>query len=52
MRDALPTIKPSVFLAVPRVWEKFKAGLEARIEENPKKDLIAKAIKNGLERVD
>ena len=52
MRDALPTIKPSVFLAVPRVWEKFKAGLEARIEENPKKDLIAKAIQNGLERVD
>ena len=52
MRDALPTIKPSVFLAVPRVWEKFKAGLEARIEENPKKDLIAKAIQNGLEKVD
>jgi long-chain acyl-CoA synthetase len=52
MRDALPTIKPSVFLAVPRVWEKFKAGLEARIEENPKKDLIAKAIANGLEKVE
>ena len=52
MRDALPSIKPSVFLAVPRVWEKFKAGLEARIEENPKKDLIAKAIQNGLEKVD
>lgn len=52
MRDALPTIKPSVFLAVPRVWEKFKAGLEARIEENPKKDLISKAIANGLEKVE
>jgi long-chain acyl-CoA synthetase len=52
MKDALPTIKPSVFLAVPRVWEKFKAGLETKIEENPKKDLIAKAIKNGLEKVD
>ena len=52
MRDALPTIKPSVFLAVPRVWEKFKAGLEARIEENPKKDLIEKAIANGLEKVE
>ena len=52
MRDALPTIKPSVFLAVPRVWEKFKAGLETRIEENPKKDLIAKAIANGLEKVE
>ena len=52
MRDALPTIKPSVFLAVPRVWEKFKAALETRIEENPKKDLIAKAIANGLEKVE
>ena len=52
MRDALPTIKPSVFLAVPRVWERFKGGLQARIEENPKKDLIDKAIKNGLEKVD
>jgi len=52
MRVALPTIKPSVFLAVPRVWEKFKAGLQAKIEENPKKDLIDKAIKNGLEKVD
>jgi len=41
-----------VFLAVPRVWEKFKAGLEARIEENPKKDLISKAIANGLEKVE
>ena len=52
MRDALPTIKPSVFLAVPRVWERFKGGLQAKIEENPKKDLIDKAIKNGLEKVD
>mgnify|MGYP003334377883 FL=1 len=52
MKDALPTIKPSVFLAVPRVWEKFKAGLQVRIDENPKKDLIDKAIKNGLEKVE
>ena len=52
MSVALPTIEPSVFVAVPRVWEKFKAGLEVKIEENPKKDLIAKAIANGLEKVD
>jgi long-chain acyl-CoA synthetase len=52
MKNALPTIKPSVFLAVPRVWEKFKAGLQVRIDENPKKDLIDKAIKNGLEKVE
>ena len=30
---------------------KFKAGLEARIEENPK-NLIEKAIANGLEKVE
>ena len=52
MKNALPTIKPSVFLAVPRVWEKFKAGLQVRIDENPKKDLIDKAINNGLEKVE
>ncbi len=52
MKNALPTIKPSVFSAVPRVWEKFKAGLQVRIDENPRKDLIDKAIKNGLEKVE
>ena len=36
MSMALPTIQPSVFLAVPRVWEKFQAGLLNKINESDK----------------
>ncbi|NND24186.1 MAG: AMP-binding protein, partial [Acidimicrobiia bacterium] len=52
MAAALPTIQPSVFLAVPRVWEKFQAGLLNKINDSDKADLALKAIDNGLERVD
>ena len=51
LAKALPTIKPSVLLAVPRVWEKVKAGLLAKINDSDKKDLALKAIDNGIERV-
>ena len=51
MSLALPTIQPSVFLAVPRVWEKFQAGLLNKINDSDKADLALKAIDNGLERV-
>ena len=51
MSMALPTIQPSVFLAVPRVWEKFQAGLLNKINESDKAELALKAIDNGLERV-
>ncbi len=52
LAKALPTIKPSVLLAVPRVWEKVKAGLLAKINDSDKKDLALKAIDNGIERVE
>ena len=52
MAKALPTIKPSIFLAVPRVWERFQSGLLNKINESDKKDLALKAIDNGLERVE
>ena len=52
MAAALPTIQPSVFLAVPRVCEKFQAGLLNKINDSDKADLALKAIDNGLERVD
>ncbi len=52
MAAALPTIQPSVFIAVPRVWEKFQAGLLNKINESDKKDLALKAIDNALERVE
>ena len=52
MAKALPTIKPSIFLAVPRGWERFQSGLLNKINESDKKDLALKAIDNGLERVE
>ena len=42
MAKALPTIKPSIFLAVPRVWERFQSGLLNKINESDKKDLALK----------
>jgi len=52
LAKALPTIKPSILLAVPRVWEKVKAGLLVNINDSDKKDLVLKAIDNGIERVE
>ena len=37
---------------MPRVWEKVKAGLLAKINDSDKKDLALKAIDNGIERVE
>ncbi|HEY1086537.1 MAG TPA: AMP-binding protein [Archangium sp.] len=34
--ENLREVRPTVFLGVPRVWEKFKAKAEARIAEQPK----------------
>ncbi len=33
--DFLPTVRPTWFFAVPRVWEKLKAGLEAMLAALP-----------------
>ncbi len=33
IRDFLPVARPTLFLAVPRVWEKFEAALQARLAE-------------------
>jgi long-chain acyl-CoA synthetase len=33
VREFLPVARPTVFLAVPRVWEKFEAALRARLGE-------------------
>ena len=33
MKEYLPSVRPTLFLAVPRVWEKFEAALQARLGE-------------------
>ncbi len=33
--ETLPQVKPTWFFAVPRIWEKLKAGLETRIDSLP-----------------
>ena len=33
LRDYLPEVRPTLFLGVPRVWEKFQAALTAKLAE-------------------
>src|SRR4051794_31433045 len=40
---ALPEVKPTWFVGVPRVWEKLKAGLEAGLDEATREALAAAA---------
>jgi long-chain acyl-CoA synthetase len=50
----LPEVRPTTFGSVPRVWEKMKAGLQARFaaEEDPaRKQAVQWAIDVGLARV-
>lgn len=47
LRDVLTEARPTIFLGVPRVWEKFKAALEGRLAEldGPKALLVRWARK-------
>jgi long-chain acyl-CoA synthetase len=50
----LPEVRPTWFFAVPRIWEKLKAGLEATIEgleDEEQKARIKGALDVGLRRV-
>jgi long-chain acyl-CoA synthetase len=39
--EFIPQVKPSWFFAVPRIWEKLKAGLEAQLAQLPDEKRIA-----------
>jgi len=50
----LPEVRPSWFFAVPRIWEKLKAAIEAGIEhesDEQRKQGMQMAIDTGLEKV-
>ena len=45
--EFLPKVNPSFFFAVPRIWEKLKAGLEAKLAAIPGED--GEKARKGLE---
>jgi long-subunit acyl-CoA synthetase (AMP-forming) len=49
----LPEVRPTWFFAVPRIWEKLKAGLEAMVEgleDERQKQGVTQALDVGLKR--
>ncbi|MBW3589694.1 MAG: AMP-binding protein, partial [Actinobacteria bacterium] len=44
LREDLADCRPTFFIGVPRVYEKFHMAMLANIEQHPKKDLVKKAI--------
>ena len=47
---ALPEVRPTFFFGVPRVWQKIRAGIEAKMSEESspvKKNLAAWALGAG-----
>jgi long-chain acyl-CoA synthetase len=50
--DNLKDCRPTFFIGVPRVYEKFYMGLKAQIAAHPKKHLIEKAIATAAEKVE
>lgn len=49
----LPEVRPSWFFAVPRIWEKLKAGLEAMVAGQPEERQaeLRAALDAGIEKV-
>ncbi len=49
----LPEVKPSWFFAVPRIWEKLKAGLETMVEGQPpeQRERMKAALAAALRKV-
>ena len=51
--EYLPEVRPNWFFAVPRIWEKLKAGLETMIASQPdeQREKAEKAIAAAIEKV-
>src|SRR4051794_26292323 len=51
--QALPQVHPSWFFAVPRIWEKLKAGLETMLHSQPseQREPMEQAIAGAIEKV-
>ncbi len=51
LREALVAARPTIFLGVPRVWEKLRGALSVRFAEakGPRKALVEWARRTGLE---
>jgi long-subunit acyl-CoA synthetase (AMP-forming) len=51
--EVLPKVKPTWFFAVPRIWEKMKAGLEAKLAELPEEQrgLARKGIEAAIAKL-
>ncbi|HYB22789.1 MAG TPA: long-chain fatty acid--CoA ligase [Solirubrobacteraceae bacterium] len=49
----LPEVRPSWFFAVPRIWEKLKAGLETMVESQPaeRRAQLKAALEAGIRKV-
>lgn len=49
VKETLVVARPTLFLAVPRVWEKFRLALEARFSEatGPKRKILDLSLKTG-----
>jgi long-chain acyl-CoA synthetase len=51
--EFLPEVKPTWFFAVPRIWEKLKAGLEAKLDSLPdeQREPAQKGIEAAIKKV-
>jgi long-chain acyl-CoA synthetase len=54
LREDLTACRPTIFFGVPRVWEKFYAGLQQFIENLPedRREAVEQAVQLGLKRVE
>src|SRR4051795_4495153 len=51
--EALPQVHPSWFFAVPRIWEKLKAGLETMLAGQPaeQREPMQRALAEAIEKI-